>query len=87
MTATGFTSLLRLAMDSLVLLQGKFTQKSHQGMKPVQIHYTLEGIHNFQASPEGESVDMLFAFLLFINTFSHLEVSSPANLANMCSWK
>lgn len=74
-------------MDSVVLLQGKFTQKSYQGMKPVQIHYTLEGIHNSQASLEGESVDMPFAFLLFINTCSHWEVSSPASLANMCSWK
>jgi len=61
MTATGCISLPRLALDSPALLQGKVTQKSiwrsHQGMKPILIHYTLEGIHDSRASPEDEYGD------------------------------
>lgn len=60
----------------------KSMQGSHQGMKPVQIHYTLEGIHDSQASPGDESADMLFAFFLFINTCSHLECPVLANMHN-----
>lgn len=51
MTDTGLASLLELAVASSALLQGEVTQtntiRNHQGVKPVQIHYILEGIHGY----------------------------------------
>lgn len=88
MTAAGFTSLLRFCHGFSYSPPGqgytKSMQGSHQGMKPVQIHYTLEGIHDSQASPGDESADMLcLPFFLFINTCSHLEASSPGQYAQL----
>lgn len=49
MTVTGLTSLLGLPVGTLAQLPSKVTQtnrtRNHHGVKPIQIHYILEGIH------------------------------------------